>query len=136
MGMDVFGRNPSDPCGQYFRASIWMWPPIHQQMALCCGDLLSDELLIAMGYNDGAGPEGQGICSLMADRIEKSLEVHQDGFEIESDEVRVTDDGQLVGKVELAKDPTLRTISPFRASRGLVMDWIRFLRHCGGFEVW
>ncbi len=55
-----------------------------------------------MGYNDGAGPEDQRTCSIMADRFEKSLEVHQDGFKVESDEVRVTDDGHLIGKEQLA----------------------------------
>jgi hypothetical protein len=26
MGMDVIGRNPTAPEGEYFRASIWHWP--------------------------------------------------------------------------------------------------------------
>ena len=136
MGMDVFGRNPSEPCGQYFRASIWMWPPIHEQMALRCSDLFSDELLRAMAWNEGAGPDDQETCSIMAERFAQALTTHQDGFAVESNEVRVTENGHLVNKENLAQDPTLKTSSPFRASRGLVMDWIQFLRHCGGFEVW
>jgi len=28
MGMDVSGRNPKHPDGEYFRASVWSWHPI------------------------------------------------------------------------------------------------------------
>jgi hypothetical protein len=29
MGMDVVGRNPRTEAGEYFRANVWSWGPIH-----------------------------------------------------------------------------------------------------------
>jgi hypothetical protein len=28
MGMDVFGKNPQAPEGEYFRATVWFWHPL------------------------------------------------------------------------------------------------------------
>ncbi len=136
MGMDVFGRNPSEPSGQYFRASIWMWRPLHEQIVLRCGDLFDEKELIAMVYNDGAGPSDQRICTVMADRFDQALSIHKDGFAIECDELRVTEDGRFVGSEALTENPALKTVSPYRVDRESVLEWIQFLRHCGGFEVW
>jgi hypothetical protein len=36
MGMDVCGRNPSAPDGEYFRASIWKWPLLVKIITLLC----------------------------------------------------------------------------------------------------
>jgi hypothetical protein len=135
MGMDVIGRNPSEDCGQYFRASVWMWRPLHQQMVELCDDLLDEELLRAMEFNDGAGPEKQETCTEMAHRFEQALLTNQDGFFLDSP-LRVTEEGRFVRPEELAKDPTLKTYSPYRACRGSVMHWVRFLQSCGGFAVW
>ena len=29
MGMDVYGKNPINDDGKYFRANIWCWRPIY-----------------------------------------------------------------------------------------------------------
>jgi hypothetical protein len=113
-----------------------MWPPIHRQMEELCGDLLSKDLLRQMEFNEGAGPKGHDVCSKMASRIEKALPDDPGGIWLDSHSTRVTSDGRLVGLRELQEDPHLVTQSPFRASRTLLLDWIGFLRHCGGFEVW
>ena len=28
MGMDVFGKNPTDEKGAYFRNNVWFWHPL------------------------------------------------------------------------------------------------------------
>lgn len=28
MGMDVYGKNPTGPVGEYFRNNVWWWPPL------------------------------------------------------------------------------------------------------------
>jgi hypothetical protein len=134
MGMDVYGKQPSKASGEYFRANIWSWRPLHQQMAVLCSDLLSEELLRSMFYNDGAGPDDQETCTEMANRFEKALVKFPNGFAIESD-LRVNEDDRFIREEELARDPELKTRSAYRIDREHVLEWIEFLRHSGGFAV-
>jgi hypothetical protein len=117
MGMDVFGKNPVAESGCYFRASIWQWPWIHRQMEELCGDLVSKELMDAMETNDGAGPDSHEVCSEMADRFEQKLAREKS-----------------LGEMRANPDPLAREI--YRESQLMLLEWIQFLRHCGGFSVW
>jgi hypothetical protein len=56
MGMDVVGRKPDSPAGEYFRANIWSWRPIQALIIELCSDLLDEETIESIGYNDGGGP--------------------------------------------------------------------------------
>ena len=139
MGMDVYGVKPVSETGEYFRASIWMWRPIWERMALLCGDLLNEELLIGMAHNTGWGPKSQETCNKIASRLEVWLaEDSRDEFFLENDKstLRVTLDGRLVSDKELAAEPKLETKSPYAVSREELQEFIDFLRSCGGFCVW
>jgi hypothetical protein len=122
-------------CGQYFRANIWSWRPIHQQIGELCSDLLDEDLLVELGLNQGAGPDDQETCDEMANRFERALVTHQDGLQLESD-IRVDESGRLLSEEDLKRNPELKTYSPYVTEREHVMEWIEFLRHCGGFAVW
>jgi hypothetical protein len=135
MGMDVNGRNPSSHAGEYFRANVWSWPPIHALITELCSDLLDAETLKEMAFNDGAGPQDQKTCTEMAKRFEQWMEHHTEGHGLESD-LQVTEDGRFVSTVELAQNPDLETVSPYEVNDEHLKEWIEFLRHCGGFEVW
>jgi len=63
MGMDVYGRNPSAESGRYFRANMWHWRPIHELICTLCADLLDMELIEAMAFNGGEGPDNQEVPS-------------------------------------------------------------------------
>lgn len=135
MGMDVWGRNPSSPAGRYFRANIWSWRPIH---ALCFelgSDLLDDETLARMAVNVGAGPTDQETCTQLAERFDQWLEHHAGGHQVDLG-LRVTADGRFVSPEELARQPDLETVSPYRVDDEHLREWVGFLRHCGGLEVW
>jgi len=95
MGMDVYGRNPSSEEGEYFRANIWSWRPIHMLIVELCSDLLNEEMLHSLGFNDGAGPESQEICTEMANRFDHWLEHHVDGAAMES-EIHVDENNRFV----------------------------------------
>jgi hypothetical protein len=136
MGMDVFGKNPSDESGEYFRASIWNWAPLYDQVVALCRDLLDEEVLYRMAFNEGAGPDDQATCTQMAKRFENALAIHQDGFTIPDKTIRVTVEGRFVRPEEIAQNPGIRTYSPYSICREHVQEWIGFLTHCGGFEVW
>jgi hypothetical protein len=129
--MDVYGRQPSAPAGAYFQANVWAWHPIHALIIELCSDLLSKKVLRKLGHNEGAGPKDQETCTKMANRFEAWMERHTEGHGLES-ELRVTKEGRLV----MAGDTEQETFSPFHVSDETLKEWIDFLRHCGGFEVW
>ena len=134
--MDVYGKNPTATSGEYFRASIWTWPAIHEITVRLCHDLLGDELVEAIQYNDGFGPDDGELCREMARRIRKWLKGNPNGHS-----VFVEHECTLAGQVEaqLAKAgfqvrPGSETSSRTADAEHL-HDWIDFLEHCGGFAV-
>ena len=38
----------------------WSWSPIHALIVELCSDLLDEETLVLLGFNDGGGPTDQG----------------------------------------------------------------------------
>ena len=135
MGMDVCGRNPRSEAGEYFRANVWSWHPIHALIVELCSDLLDEETLRKLSYNDGAGPTDQETCTQMAKRFEVWMEHHAQGHTLETD-MQVTKEGHFVTDEELAANPDLETESPYGVSDEHLKEWVEFLRNCGGFEVW
>jgi hypothetical protein len=135
MGMDVVARNPSSEAGEYFGASVWSWRPIHNLVVQLCSDLLNEEMLVGIGYNNGAGPADQTTCTAMANRFERWMEHHMSGHSVDSD-LRITKEGVLVTAQESKENPGLETESPYQVDDEHLKQWIEFLRHCGGFEVW
>src|SRR5271166_5041023 len=108
MGMDVVGRNQSAEAGEYFQANVWSWRPIHSLIVQVCSDLLGEEMIVGMGYNNGAGPADQTTCTAMANRFERWVEHHVSGHSVESD-LRITREGALVTEQESNENPDLET---------------------------
>lgn len=136
MGMDVYGRKPDSTAGEYFRANVWSWRPIHALIVGLCSDFLDEETVEAIGYNDGAGPTDQQTCTEMASRFELWMEHHVQGLELEMPGIRIKKDGRFVSEEELAENPDIETRTPYEVEDEHLKEWIEFLRHCGGFEVW
>lgn len=140
MGMDVSGRNPTNESGEYFRASIWSWRPIHAIMSTIGKDLLDEKLITQMCYNDGAGPEDGEICWEIGDRIEKSLATaeNDDDFRLAPESTPgfyvYKEDGRFVPS-DAEYDPETME-SPYAVSQDHLREFATFLKHCGGFEVW
>jgi hypothetical protein len=88
-----------------------------------------------MAFNDGAGPQDQKTCTEMAQRFEQWMEHHAQGHRLESD-LRITTEGRFMSAEEMAENPDLETVSPYEVRDEHLKEWIDFLRHCGGFEVW
>jgi len=98
-------------------------------------DLLGDELLTAMGFNQGAGPADQATCDQLADRLEQALDNDPRVFAVESD-LAVDHSGRFLTDKEARRLGPEQTRSPYGVDREFVLAWNDFLRHCGGFEVW
>jgi hypothetical protein len=90
--MDVIGRNPSSSAGEDFGANLWSWRPIQDLIIRLCSNLLDDETLVGLGYNDGQGPSKQATCTEMATRFERWMEHHVAGHHVDLD-LRMTKDG-------------------------------------------
>ena len=104
MGMDVYGRKPSSPDGEYFRANVWSWHPIRALIIELCSDLLDEKTLEKLAFNDGAGPRSQKTCTEMAQRFEQWMEHHAEGHALES-ELRVTKEGRFVDRRRAGREP-------------------------------
>jgi len=67
--MDVFGKNPANEVGAYFRRSVWGWRPLWE----FCVDNYNDLVANVSGhYNDGDGLDETGAKEL-AKRIKDDL---------------------------------------------------------------
>ena len=127
--MDVYGRKPSAPEGKYFRATIGEWNPIYQLTAKLCSDLLDPQTFEEMAVNQGAGPKNQKTCTEMADRFETWMRKNpKPSYRVKRGLLAVKAIAKLV-LVSLSG-------SPYKVDRALLREWVKFLRHCGGFEVW
>ena len=135
MGMDVCGRNPTSDAGKYFRASVWSWRPIQSLIYELCRDLLDEETLAGIGFNSGAGPADQATCTKMAARFALWMEHHVDGHKVDLG-MNVAPDGRLLFGEEIADHPDLEYETAHQVDDDHLKEWIEFLRHCGGFEVW
>jgi hypothetical protein len=135
MAMDIQGRKPSAPFGKSFRTEFWAWRPIHALIVEFCRDLFDKKTLDAMATGGGGGAPNQKTSTEMANRFERWMEHHAEGFVLESG-IRVTPEGRFLSEEELAQNPSMETVSPYAVSDEQLKKWISFLRVCGGFEVW
>lgn len=134
MGMDVYGRAPSSEEGEYFRSSIWTWPTVLE--AISSVGVLDSELVESMCYNSGSGPDAEQAVAL-ADALEaKYGGLPPDGVFITEGELTTT--GTASAGIALASIlPMAEGESPtFSADVAFVLEFARFARHSGGFEVW
>ena len=147
--------------GVYFRANIWSWRPIQ----LACV-YINEELNMGIdmddwGHNSGAGLDNQEYCDILASGLREMLEgmrrkgIKKFGFNLGSWTIKVENGYQ---HRELTEDEQehLETICPngslcntipivyndteFYPSHVTEVDhleeFIEFLKHCNGFEIW
>ena len=69
MGMDVYGKNPTDEVGEYFRNNVWFWRPLWGY----CESLYEKCREIDGHSNSGAGLSARDAKGL-ALRLEQELE--------------------------------------------------------------
>lgn len=133
MGMDIFGKQPRDVRGKYFRADIWSWRVIH---LLCDKAIVAADLPFSTqewARNNGDGLAVQEHCDLLANALEGYLEQHPPNLQ----GVYAYELGSL-----LERGPAFSTDGPqcgpapnHQAHIDHVRGWIGFLRSCGGFEI-
>ncbi len=135
MGMDVSGRKPKNKDGEYFRANIWSWRPIHER----CEEVNS---LYNLGldmngwsFNDGNGFTTQEECDKLADAIEsRGVEdlVWDGGMYVHPE----TGTFLKSTKVRTYCEEDRKRLSAWKTSAPHLAEFVKFLRNCGGFEIW
>ena len=159
MGMDVFGKNPKNEVGEYFRANVWYWHPLwdclEQLHPTICQKCESPH------DNSGAGLDAKNSITL-AKLLKKDLEdgtikayidqykAHIDSLPLEDCKycdglgVRVwrekdsTGQEQSVTKQCNSCEGTLKVKSHqtwYCMDYDLVVEFQLFLQNCGGFRI-
>jgi hypothetical protein len=131
MGMDVYGRKPTAPEGVYFRRNIWGWHPL----AKLCTTLAPAETRKCKAWHDN---EEDGLNAVQSVALANRLQ-------------QLIADGTVAGYLarQSALDPAelgLTEVVKFASSLGAriptltvdlqdVIEFIAFLRACGGFNI-
>lgn len=155
--MDVYGRKPTNEKGEYFRANVWGWRPIHY---LCFVANQRENLNYDMtnwGSNDGAGLTAPTKCRKLALAIEKMVNENNNlqnpedkiyiamGMWVEAGTGRFVQDTEDLDEVyptgtimyNSFVDAKGRHIeSAYSIDREFLNEWLEFLRNCGGFKIW
>lgn len=130
--MDIFGKDPRNKAGEYFRADMIMWETIH---AIC------DKAIAASGlpfvtkdwsFNDGRGLAAQEHCDLLVVALKKYIKENPPKNGIFRIEQKVYAQNGTNGSIGGSK-ATIR--SPFEVSAKEMKEFIAFLKNCGGFEI-
>ena len=143
MGMDCMGDNPSCERGEYFRANIWSWCPIHHLICHFCDQhaevfdttLIDDETLSKMSVNDGEGPSDEKTCQILADYFDTYIEKEMEGdvTECKYGPRCCSETNRFLSEEEA--DKTTATYWAYRVEREHLKEFVGFLRSCGGFRV-
>jgi hypothetical protein len=154
MGMDVYGKEPRSPAGEYFRNSIWSWRPLLRYVREVAPDVVGEAE--GWDYNDGAGLDADGARKLAARLRDELAAGRTRSFEQRwrhEQELTPDEDCRIcagtgrrlpppdVGAGELpcngcASTGRVRPWScayPFSVEN--VEEFTAFLEECGGFEI-
>ena len=136
MGMDCYGVKPNPPAGEYFRASIWSWPPIVSVLESTCSDILTDKDFTGIRCNDGY-KIGKSRSVKIANRLAVYLEHSTSGKAISPDEagplaaVMVSLLEEISGRGLDVQPPTPK----FCVEDEHLAEFAAFCRESGGFQV-
>lgn len=144
MGMDVYGNAPKSEVGEYFRASIWTWPGVLN--AIASTGVLPDNLVEAMAYNDGRGPNDEQAIAL-ADALDKACEGMADEHVFVTEGTHYAEVGtasmgsSLLSQLTAFGAESGATVStggddPYQTPVGFIREFAAFSRESGGFAVW
>jgi hypothetical protein len=142
--------------GYYFRANIWSWRPIQIAISLVNTHYKLGLDISGFDENSGQGLKTQEDCDLLAQYLEKYLSI----LELKDGEtmyismgIWVDENGKFLSSEEEEKlnlqfkqgesfyssivTEDGKLVRPSHAIRyNHFKEFITFLRHCGGFEIW
>jgi hypothetical protein len=126
MGMDVYGNDPLNADGEYFRNNVWWWGPLWEY----CHDV-APELASKVTYgfsNDGDGLDGEDSIALAAALVEALASGHTLKYE-ENFKAEKEKESQSSNESENFK-------SWYCFDTNNVEEFVTFLKNCGGFSIY
>jgi len=149
MGMDVYGRNPANKDGEYFRANIWWWRPLWDYCYVVT-DIIDENLFSQGHHNDGHGlnsVDAQALATKLTEEIKNGgTAKYQSEYEVRlaampDENCRIckgtgrrNGEKSCNGCDSKGKVRPNAALYPFSAST--VQDFCRFLMTCGGFKIY
>ena len=126
MGMDVYGSNPKNPQGDYFRANVWFWRPLWSYAVEMFPDLVGDDPEDGF-FNSGYGLRdmdaadlGEALLKSVADGTadEFRLKYYADLADLDREDcvwcdttgIRTDDVGIKAGQHEKALEPEIASL--------------------------
>ena len=144
--------------GYYFRANVWSWRPINKIINKVNVDYNLDLDTEGFGSNSGNGLKNQADCDLLANAIENYVENNENllnsqvmyvnmgmwvaddnTFTIKSSEEDKLNRDYPIGSIlysSIITDQGKLVRPAWSTSLEHIREFINFLRHCGGFEIW
>ena len=155
MGMDVYGKKPKTPAGEYFRSNVWYWRPLWVMIEELYPEIAS-EVEYAQS-NDGDGLSYKSSIALaqllekdiLSGKIDKYIEDYNKEKEsIPPDDCTYCNNlgtrdwpsgDTVITKVCNACNGTLKVpnyLQHYYMDINLIKEFQIFLANCGGFEIW
>ena len=154
--MDVYGLNPQNETGNYFRNNVWHWHPLWD---FCCDidPSLVNKVPLAHS-NDGDGLKDCEECLNLANKIDNSINNGYAEFYIQQREIEIKNKPDLVCHIcdgtgqrpdglygiewkqdgcnacngsGYVKDPS----SHYHLNLENIKEFSSFLKNCGGFQI-
>jgi hypothetical protein len=132
MGMDVNGRNPTAPQGEYFRAQIWQWPLLVKVITTLCPQETSS--CKHWKTNDGDGLNSAQALAL-AEALERKLQSGEVAFALCDPAIISNAESPIMARLRSEGLNILHDEEP-TIDEHFVAKFAAFVRASGGFAIW
>lgn len=124
MGFDLYGKNPQNETGRYFRNNVWWWRPLWSLVSFYGRDVLTKKDIEAGQYNSGhviTKKKAKELSLILKDFISDPAK-NQPVLDKLMDTYKTTTASGTVCEYPIDFDN--------------IKLFIDFLDHCEGFEIW
>ena len=122
MGFDIYGLNPKEESGSYFRANCWYWRPLWSYVISVTPDLTKEEV------QAGSDNSGNRIDEYVAEKIGNNILAEEKSGNLEKYYQDRLDYLNNLPKEDMDKS------YPF--SSELAVEFAKFCINSGGFEIY
>lgn len=137
MGYDLFGMNPRNDAGKYFRSNIWTWPMFHSLIEET--QVLGEEALEAICFNDGyeitneeAIAIGYGISAIINGAKDDAIYAPVNPSESST---RMADVANQLVAVLTGQEVEVSRGSDEFVNKPYIQEFVDFCLASGGFKV-
>ena len=156
MGMDVYGMNPSSPCGNHFGITVWGWRPLATYVCEVAPEIASKCKYWFSNDCDGLNGEDSLLLAdllrkeIDSSRTEKYARLRRSQFKLAPNKPcricagtgvrKPTPEGGAGDRFGCCGCYGRGYIPPspddYDFPIEILQDFVHFLRHSGGFEIW